>query len=597
MEGLDTPATPTGHNGRLVLELDSFRWSSRPKVATLLIGALRASPPAKTRSKRRLFRGPDREQVASLLRILATQAEVEDLLAILTDPQEEHWVRVYALRALVRLRHPPEERDLQTLLNEGLLSLGDTRDQPTLGGSSARATIGLQEWGQWVTRAESTSFLMRDLEERTPAERADLLFAVAQHETPLADALYARWVRSDRSSLADTERGDATNLKLAQRTAERVESRAWLRERWWLASPSEQRSIKDTLLYQEAWNLRRSRDPETWRKAAQALALPLEDLLAEFGARALEARLAEALSQVNDALRRRVVRHSWQAPGWEAVDLLGAWEQGADLVVDWLNRRDTVPELRRHLLDALWRQSLARTRAWALEQLQSSDPERAATGVPLIGRVLVRICQDPAAEDRPLLKWALGRGEAGFRALALEGLETLGEDGEEWEATLGALSRAQDWRVALRATGALVARGDAAEESHLVERARHSDDPEEVAEAIRILGRFALDRHRALFAEFVTKDPRNLCSPDQYHAPAAEEAAYALQRIGDPAALTALVQGHLRIPGNAEQVAFETYLAFLTQAEGDPPTPFQRVWRGSPRRYFSWLPKGVASDF
>ncbi len=543
-----------------------------------------------------MYRGPDREQLASLLQVLATPDLAEDLLTLLTDRAEEHWVRVFVQRALTRLKCPPSLQQLQALVDEGFLSLSCRSDEPEpYEGLTPGPTVLLEEWGRLITTLELTEWIMQQLGERTATERADLLYAVAYHDTPLARALHEQWVNADRRELDQTEEGSGLNLKVAGRTADRPESQEWLAKQWWLVGPDQQRSIRGTLVYHDAWTLDPSEDPEVWSAAAQALALPVKALLRELGAEELNRRLGEALDQANQAIRLRTVRHHWQAQGWKALDLLAQWEEGADLVVDLIADSETVPLLRRRLVDTLWKQSRERAREWALQLAQASDPQAGAIGVPLIGRVLVQVANDPVPEDRPLLEWALGRGEAGFRALALEGLETLG-GGENWETTLRALSRAQDWRVAIRAAGALVSRGDAAQEAYLVERVRLPQNPEEAAEAVRMLARFAQDRHASLFSELVTKSPRQLRSPDRYHAPVVEEAAYALLKIGDDDALTALVQAYLAIPGNAEQTAFEIYVAILTQTETDPQTPFQRVHRKAPRRGFRWLPEGAASE-
>lgn len=172
-------------------------------------------------------------------------------------------------------------------------------------------------------------------------------------------------------------------------------------------------------------------------------------------------------------------------------------------------------------------------------------------------RMLLWVAADPYQTDYDLLRWGSRQRSAECLYHAVVGLEKLGEDSAEWRQRLLAYSRHRNPFVRLAGTAALVRRGDEARLPVIVRDATAANDVRVRGEALRWLGELSAERHISILHRALIEDHEVSNVPN---APAGEEAALALARLGTPEALTALVQGYFITPNHIVQGAIEDYL-------------------------------------
>jgi len=482
-------------------------------------------------------------------------------------------VGVYALRGLARLQAPLPPRELQTLLAE----------QSSVNGSSPDRlfTLGLLKL---FRTPEALELAMEVLQRWSAEDRSRLLLELNSWVDPIApevtDWLYARWLAEDRSRVQDVQDEDCSrlNVEIAFRTLERPESRALLVEYWRQARGDERRELLDYLGYSEdALAEVVTTNERERRELIKGLALPHSVLVDFCGEDELLQQIEETLRRENRLLRSGGPRRPHFPPpiALRALRLL-AHCQGANadarissLVccpdIDW--------RLRERLLEIVWERDPAE---FTMIAHAATHPGNRA-----LARCVLRwMSQEPRAADTDFLLWATDQQtDAEFRYRAVELLEMRGENSPAWQQRLEGLSRDSDPFVRLQAVGALVRRGDASRLAEVVHAATNAKDVCVRAEAVRVLEELDPASHFPILRNALLEDHEDW---DGYFTPVAEEAAFALARLGTPDAVAVLAQGYLLAPGNPIWDALDDYLAvLLDRLEGRerPLDLFPNIWR------------------
>ena len=118
--------------------------------------------------------------------------------------------------------------------------------------------------------------------------------------------------------------------------------------------------LQDRIFLHHLWRA----DPEALLRAAEALLLPLPSLLARLGPEGLSHRLDQVLRAQSRSLR--VAYGLMPAPeGYpRALELLGEWPGARPLLLRHLCDFEVAPELRRDLVQRLWRSDRATALRW-----------------------------------------------------------------------------------------------------------------------------------------------------------------------------------------------------------------------------------------
>jgi len=196
--------------------------------------------------------------------------------------------------------------------------------------------------------------------------------------------------------------------------------------------------------------------------------------------------------------------------------------------------------------------------SWAQRRIGSPDV------LPAIRAVLSVCAKTAAPNDRPaLLNITQASGDPLSCYYALDALEQLGLglDDRVWSRQLTRWSTESAGLLGIRAVAALARRGDSVAVQHLARSASTAPSVILRAEAVRRLGELeSFSTFEPLFAAVLATDVEVI---DDYYAPAAEEAAFALAKVGSDAALTELLRACLAASTNPVSEATEAYVRTL----------------------------------
>jgi len=416
----------------------------------------------------------------------------------------------------------------------------------------------------------------------SPEERAGLLVA-AHGEDALAppaivDWLYVRWLEYDRLVLDTSRDRKCRNRRVIRATLPRETSRAVLRSMWHEAiGPARDELLTDLEDEDADWSFPGPLSPAEVDELAQALALPPPALLERFGRRSLLQILSARL-------------HSTWRPS-RASSPPRAPTSPCELWCLHLLRRWADPELDHWIAEhAIGRRLPADRRWWLMWVLWERNRPLAATALAsqyAVGDDLLPdyflgcASDDPRESDRELFREAsLPQRPARHQYLALCGLERLQEDSEPWRTRLDAWTAHPDVRLQIRAIGSLAKRGDQTSWEKLVGMAEGAPDLRVRGEAVATLGEVYPAGHLSLLFRALEVEERFF---DRLCAPAAEEAALALARLGSPEARTALMHSYLKVDTDYLKAGLEVYLeAFLAPSPVGTTSirpPVGRYWR------------------
>lgn len=549
-------------------DLSTLTWTTREEVAAHLARFLKV-----TRQGPAPALNPEsslRVRATDLLGILKAPAQQNVLRTLALDAQDETEVRRAALRGLARLAAGITDADLTHLLADE--SLRDEDDE----------WFGPQDLLILARQPDAQDVALRYLRGLTPEERTRILtHAYVATSTSLLDWMYARWLNEDRFQLA-ADRGPASANEWAIRmTLDRPESRGVLLEMWREASGAERRRLLKLLDSEETdWSLPGDLTPAENAELTEALALPVEALLKEWGRdrlfQVLERELLAEHERKLAGRRLRTVIKDEAGTFLRALRVLRNW--GDPAVGEWIAERaagsDLDEEVRSWLMMTLWDRDRVLFSQCILRALETGDQR--------LARFIRWTDFGPREADRPALR-AAARAEysSELQYYALCGLERLGEMGPAWEERLAVWSRHPEPRLRIRALAAFARRGDPAARDALLQWAEGPYPLPARAEAISALG--GLDA-----AAFLPLLVGGLALEEQAGetlpcAPVAEEAALVLARLGTPVALTALIQSYLSAETPYLQSALEEYLTEIVDAEpGTSPDlslPRPRNWR------------------
>lgn len=533
-------------------------WSSRAGIRAQLLSLLQSTPNDNPRLRTR---------IVSLLGIFGDPELLPIFRALLLDTREEFGVRSCALRVGLSQGLHLAAHELSGLLEQALA-------QQYRGGGCLRNLVPFLEELLPLARTEEALRVAEAALLQMPLlDRADLLhrkYDEALLSPRLVDWWYAQWFDSDRQTLSESQRGRELNISVAIVTWRRPESWAYLTA----CAPELSASELERLLYRdiprEALVRLLTPHPKSLARAAEALLLPLPELLTRFG-------LDGLLRRLRRMVRRESLAHHMPY-GWilghpagfnEAVELLVSLPEARPLLHRLLCDFGLHPETRRVLLAKYFERDRATVIRWALAG--SAYPDQA----PLVFFVLRRAATAPEPVDRPLFLAALRSADWLAVCAAISGLLGLDESGPGWCDRLTSLLQAPHPLVRLRAAAALVRQGRNDLLPLLRRTAQEALEPWLRAEALRRLGEVDAEASRPIFVRAL--EDQGTCS-DRELAVDADEAAWALSRLGTYEDLSALLNGYLR--GSWSYDIDEHLMFHLARQEGLPaeevPLPLAR---------------------
>jgi hypothetical protein len=312
--------------------------------------------------------------------------------------------------------------------------------------------------------------------------------------------------------------------------------------------------------------------PEGRQRAAAALALPPRELLAILG----DARLGRTVQQrvLDQSFALRCPIHPYRMTGSllprysTAIRLLSDAElDTAGWCVHLLERCVLHDEVAADVGAAFAQRHRPLAVSWAATRATHSE------AVPAIQAIVAVVAVDPMpreCHDLATIATTVNAGLIVYHALdALEQLDWPGD--RDWVARLNAWAAEADTLVAIRAAAALARRTANHGLDVLVRGALQAPTVVLRAEAIRRLGDLdARGDFEGLFIEALLQDHETL---DEAFAPAAEEAAFALARVGSDTALEALVCGHVDGPTHSVCDATTGYVKRLLACREGRPAP------------------------
>ncbi|GHG79124.1 hypothetical protein GCM10012319_30600 [Comamonas sp. KCTC 72670] len=547
-------------------------WSSRESICAQLISLLKATPPEHVSLRRRI------------VWMLGRFGGVEQLpffRALLLDPNEDLHVRDIAQRAgarhglqlsareLIPVEEAPRERlgPGATLVNllyfARLVTFSPDMEAALLRLSPGnRARLLIAHRRSHVTSRHPGFRQARNTRsprlERNPFCYQLALQGVAAQPYAFAEWLFERWYHSDRHLLHE-ENVDACeqlNLDVALAWRERPEALRLVIE-WCQGMRSKE---LERSLIRVAWGVSRDElahitrpHPALHRRAANALLLPLSDLIAHWGEEELLYRLeyivcAESVARTKPPVRRYVPVKHHPSFHW-AKDLLIQWDAARRRVLyPLLDGADVDSQVRIQLLEHLLDQDRPAAIQWAM------DAEQTPGSAPLIGAVLEQAALNtPTPGDRPLLLSALRNQDARIRGMAVEGLLALGESGPAWVDRLLSLAHEPHPEVRIPASAGLAQHGQREWLTPLRQLALDAPTPDLRAKALRWLGHLGDTASRARFLQVLVNAPSpkgdNIpyASRPAAFAPEVEAAIEALSRLGTDEDRSALLDAGVRL--------------------------------------------------
>ncbi|WP_161604876.1 HEAT repeat domain-containing protein [Myxococcus xanthus] len=551
----------------------SLVWSSRENICAQLISLLKATPPEHFDTRRRI------------VWMLGSFGGVEQLplfRALLFDPNEDFNVQDLALRAGARhgLQLSPREfiqldEDHRERMGPGftLVDLISFARLATFSPDLEAALLQLppRPRGRLLI-AQRRGHSAPQSPERTQAQRASKARldrhpfhpfrfpfpeqGVVAQPYALAEWLFERWYHSDRHAIREeVDPYEQLNLCIALTWKERPE--AWRLLTEWCQDMSAEELERD--LIRVDWGVSRDElaritrtHPALHHRAAEALLLPLPDLIAHWGEERLLHRLERVVRAESVACKvpYNLVKHH-PAFHW-ANDLLFQWDVARRRVLyPLLCDADVASQVRSHLLEHLSDHDRPAAVRWA------RAAERYPGNAPLIGTVVQHAALNtPTPEDRPLLLSALRNPDARIRGLAIEGLLALGESGPAWVDRLLSLAHEPHPEVRIPAAAGLVQQGQREWLTPLQQLTLDAPTPFLRAEALRWLGLLDGNASRALFLQVLASAPSPKgdshgcpccpCLPAVF-SPEVEAAIEALSRLGTDEDLSALLDAGVRL--------------------------------------------------
>jgi hypothetical protein len=482
------------------------------------------------------------------------ESSAAGLVRLLLNSSEKREVRRQALFGLTRLEESPRLplSDLATLLHDRML----WDDSCACPERSLFHSYGVSIALLRLCQGEEATHLARSFLALWPAEGRsrllrDLPTYFGEPDSALVNWLYQQWLSHDRFQIEEVrdDAGDPwpLNLRVALAHSDRPESRSLLREFWQRASSEQRLALLEELwcsLGEEIGCL--ATGPRERQELAEALALPVADLLQHLGPERLLDRIEASLRDASRAIAAAPWPHppSWMEQPGRALDFLAQWPDASPnaRIASLIGCPDLQMVLRRELLDVLWK----REPALALAILRRAVVEPAL--LPLAEWLLPWVCRRPRPEDGEFFRCILKQeAHPVVRYHSVKALERLGEHGIAWWESLARMTRSRDPYLRIRALGALARRGEA---THLHKLERIAKKAKHVcvrAEAIRVLAELDAASYVGLFRRALLED-HAMCGHCPSDLPAAAEAAIALSRLGTPEALTALVRGCLTVP-------------------------------------------------
>ncbi|NTX07745.1 HEAT repeat domain-containing protein [Myxococcus sp. CA040A] len=488
-----------------------------------------------------------RQRLVRLIGRLDTAGQHQSLLrSVLLDPRETYDVR----DAVMRLAHwrPPwlklSREEFSRLAGRTPSYEGDDllsrQPGPTFTLSSVLCEAGLDE---------DSEELARDvLSAATPDTRARILHDQRPGAlTPsLMEWLFLKWWEEDRHHLdKQGDRGHELNGFVALECRNRPGM--WdLLTQWARNWPTDHLKwhVLPRLSPAEQVRLLTSH-PELHQRAVAEFLLPLRELHAALGTEGLSRALRKVVLAESLALvvnRANIVERP--EPFGRAVKVLGEWGAARPLLYELLCSFDVDVEARGALLMELFARDRAAALRWTFAAVSYPD------NLPLVMRAHQLAARHPRPEDRPLfLRWLRDEDVHG-QLLAMEGLMGLGESGAGWRDRLTFLARSDSPRVRLNAAAGLVREGlhEWLEPLRLV-AVDESPGATLRSEAIRWLGVLDAEASRSLLYRALETPP----GPGDiggFGAPPASdeanEAAWALNRLGTPEDLARLLDARVR---------------------------------------------------
>ncbi|QSQ24422.1 hypothetical protein JY651_05545 [Pyxidicoccus parkwayensis] len=381
---------------------------------------------------------------------------------------------------------------------------------------------------------------MAALEEASAWARESVL--VSARHRPLSrrivEWLFSRWFMHDRFQLAtDEDWGRRANFRVAVAHHERPEAWKLLEEWTRQAAPAgmDLDVFRELPLDALARLLREA--PEHHQSAARLLMLPLPELIAHFGQSQLLRRIERVARDESVAQK---VSYSIK-PGPRAIcralDLLVEWPEARPALRALLCDFSLAEGVRCELLDRLFVQDRAMVLRWALVAVRYPD------NALLVRFVLECAAKQPEPGDRPLFLAALRGEDDEARATALEGLFALGESGAGWCDRLISLVHSSHERVRLCAAACLVREGMREWLPLLREKVLEVPESAMRLVAIHWLGRVDAEGSRPVLRQLLAEAPTGARG---YYHPGADEAAWALSRLGTTEDLSVLLAATLR---------------------------------------------------
>ncbi|MCP3143177.1 HEAT repeat domain-containing protein [Pyxidicoccus xibeiensis] len=519
----------------------SLVWSSRENIRAQVLSLLQAAPSADPWLR---FR------IVGLLGIFGGPEQLPLLRTLLFDTREDFSVRNRAL--WVGARHG--------------LRLSGTELSQLLHRTSARTCPGHYHLGPCGPSLGTLLDPARLDDDGTEVEAALLQVSSEERARILADSdtaplparlvegLFTRWHQSDRHEVSE-----AGNLDVALAHRERPEAwkllTEWTRE---LTAYDQQGLLYGGLSREELARLVRDA-PDAMQRAANALLLPLSDLRGYFGEEALLRLLLRIVRAESSAWTVPYGLVERQPAFARATVLLCEWPEARPFLYRYLCDFTLATEVRHELLDSLFDHDRAVAIRWALVAARYAD------NTPLVRFVLRLAAQRPEPGDRPLFLTGLRGTDDVSQCFALEGLLALGESGASWCDRLGSLIHANHPAVRLRAAAGLAQQGRSEWLPMLRHAALEAPEPWLRADALRWLGQVDAEASRpVLLRALTTEGPWG----NRQIAPGADEAVWALSRLGSVEDLCALLDASLK--GCCSALLDEALEFHLARQEGHP---------------------------
>jgi HEAT repeat protein len=237
----------------------------------------------------------------------------------------------------------------------------------------------------------------------------------------------------------------------------------------------------------------------------------------------------------DQSLYHRLCRYPCIKPAPEfswAVEQLCTRRETRPLLYQFLCDFDVAAEVRDVLLQRLFTEDRAVAARWVAAAW--TYPEN----LPVVRGFLARASLEPRPEERPLFLAALRGPDDLARCFAIEGLRALGESGAGWCDRLTSLAHASHPAVRLRAAAGLVRQGRREWLPLLRQTALEAEQAPLRAEALRWLGELDGEASRSVLKQALLKMERP-------SLPAADEAVWALSRLGSAEDLSALLDAAL----------------------------------------------------